>query len=39
MECNKANKIWFGSYLGIKFNPNHRSFIEWLIYCFDTLKE
>jgi hypothetical protein len=26
MECNKASRIWFGSYLGIKFNSTHRSF-------------
>jgi hypothetical protein len=39
MECNRANRIWFGSSLGIKFNSNHRNFIEWLFYCLDTLKE
>jgi hypothetical protein len=39
MDCNRANRIWFGSYLGIKFNPNHMSFIDWLFYCLATLKE
>jgi hypothetical protein len=39
MECHKANRIWFGSYLGINFNPTHRSFIDWLIYCLANLKE
>jgi hypothetical protein len=39
MECHKANRIWFGSYLGIKFNPSHKSFIDWLLYFLANLKE
>jgi hypothetical protein len=39
MECNKASRIWFGSYLGIKFNSTHRSFNDWLLYCLTNLKE
>lgn len=39
MECDRANKVWFGSYLGINFKPNHMSFIDFLFYCLSTLKE
>jgi hypothetical protein len=39
MECNRARKIWFGSNLGITFSTNHRNFVDWLLYCFTTLKD
>jgi hypothetical protein len=39
MRCERAKKVWFGSILGINFNTSHRSFIDWLYYCFSTLKE
>jgi hypothetical protein len=39
MNCSRAKKIWFGSKLGVIFNSNHRNFIDWLLYCFTTLKD
>jgi hypothetical protein len=39
MSCERAKKVWFGSKLGITFNTSHRSFIDWLYYCFSALKE
>jgi hypothetical protein len=39
MECNRANKVWFGSSLGIKFNSTHTNFIDWIFYCLSTLEE
>jgi hypothetical protein len=39
MDCDRARKIWFGSNLGITFTSNHINFIDWLFYCFTTLKD
>jgi hypothetical protein len=39
MECDRARIIWFRSKLGITFNTNHRNFVDWLLYCFTTLKD
>jgi hypothetical protein len=39
MSCERTKKVWFGSNLGIMFNPSHRCFIDWLYYCFSALKE
>jgi hypothetical protein len=39
MKCNRAHKAWFGSALGIKFDNSHTNFIDWIYYCFTTLKE
>jgi hypothetical protein len=37
MHCPRANKIWFGSRLGIHFNRSHASFIDWLIHAISSL--
>jgi hypothetical protein len=37
MHCPRANKIWFGSKLGIHFNRSHDSFTDWLIYAISNL--
>ncbi|KAK2360439.1 hypothetical protein QL285_085705 [Trifolium repens] len=37
MHCPRANKIWFGSKLGIHFNSSHVCFIDWLIYAISSL--
>jgi hypothetical protein len=39
MDCNRANKVWFGSILGTRFNSTHTNFIDWLLYCLSNLKE
>jgi hypothetical protein len=39
MKCDRAHKVWFGSALGIKFDSSHTNFIDWVSYCFSTLKE
>ncbi|KAK2363143.1 hypothetical protein QL285_088153 [Trifolium repens] len=36
MHCPRANKIWFGSKLGIQFNRSHDCFIDWLIYAITS---
>jgi hypothetical protein len=33
MECDRATHVWFGSNLGIKFNPSHTNFLYWLFHC------
>jgi hypothetical protein len=38
-ECLIADRIWFGSKLGIRINSIQGSFQDWLIYAINTLNE
>ncbi|PNX76842.1 hypothetical protein L195_g032801 [Trifolium pratense] len=38
MECQRAAKPWFGSRLGIRFDNNHKNFIDWLAHSINNLN-
>jgi hypothetical protein len=38
-ECQHADRIWFGSKLGIRFSSMQGSFLDWLIYAINNLNE
>jgi hypothetical protein len=38
MNCQHADRIWFGSKLGIKFDHRHTNFPEWLSHAINSLK-
>jgi hypothetical protein len=37
-DCQHADRIWFGSKLGIRFSSVQSSFRDWLIYAFHNLN-